>query len=290
MSEGRFLSPKEPVLIGHGSEGNVYQSLDTHTGRLVAVKQVRLADATEAEIGRVVQELKLMKQFSHANIVQYVGANRKGSTLEIYMEFVAGGSLTNVLKRYGPLPEMVCSAYTLDILNGISYLHSQRVAHRDLKCENLLLCSSGCVKVADFGLSKVLDDEGSNHTKTVVGSPLYMAPEVASALGAYDAFAADVWTIGMTVLQLLTNTPPFSKEYTQPLKYMFMIANCKTNPPIPEHLSEECQDFLRSCLQIDPLMRSSMGQLMMHPFVNEVEKQDAIPPFSPAAGGGASKQ
>jgi mitogen-activated protein kinase kinase kinase len=318
---GRFKEPTPHRRIGSGQFGDVYECLDTETGRLIAVKKMLLQEMrredssspcgdgssssaaepvclNEDRVRRLLAEITLMKKLVHRNIVQYVGAARTNSELKIYMEYVAGGSLGSMIERYGPLPEPVVQRFTVDIVCGLAYLHSNRIAHRDIKCENLLLCSSGVVKVADFGCSKALEADTDDLATTVAGTPLYMAPEVARREGPYDPFAADIWTLGITVLQLLSGKPPFEEFKKSPLGYLVHISKDGVLPaiPSPPMVSAECADFLSACIVRNPAERKTIGQLQQLPFIAELllqhepqaacDRPDAhgyggIPVFSP---------
>lgn len=280
----RFREPPYPIAIGSGCMGVVSEGFDTQSGRLVAIKRVSLEAGSIADAERIVatltSEVTVMKRLVHRNIVQYVGARRDATRnqLLIYMELVAGGSLARVISRYGALPEHICRRYTADVLRGLHYLHQSRVAHRDLKCENLLLCSSGAIKLADFGACKAFATGGgpgdvAPSTSTLVGSPLYMAPEVAQCSGGYDPFAADVWTLGISVLQMLTGKPPFSHLAGKAvMQYMLHISKDGVLPdvPAPPVIGNECRAFLDSCLVRDPRKRLRVEVLVEHAWVADL--------------------
>lgn len=274
---GRFLFPLHKVLCGRGSFGEVVQALDMRTGRLVAVKVMPLDNLSDKRVDQVVQEVSLMKELKHHNVVQYIGTAREGSNLNIVVEHMPGGSLASLLRHYGPLPVQLCRRYIADVLEGLRYLHGKHVAHRDLKCENLLLCSSGVVKLADFGCSREYME--GEQAQTILGTPLFMAPEVATAAGPYNPFHADVWTVGVTLLQMLTAKQPFADECSSPMKYFLMISKDGVLPPIPSHISGTCRDFLLRCLVRDPTQRASIEELLYHDFIDgsSSEDTDGIP-------------
>jgi serine/threonine protein kinase len=215
-----------------------------------------------------------MRQLVHPNIVRYIGAARDEAALTIWMEYIAGGSLADLVLRYGPLPESVVRRYARDIVEGLAYLHSKGIAHRDLKCENLLLCSTGVVKVADFGCSKeAIMGPGRVVATTIVGTPLFMAPEIHLSRP-YDPFSTDVWALGITLYQLLRGVPPYHD-----LALLAAIRAISTNGagPLPEGISTECADFMQRCVAMDPARRATMTELRAHAFL-AVASDD---PFSP---------
>ncbi|CUG86460.1 protein kinase, putative [Bodo saltans] len=270
---GRFLFPLHRIVCGRGSFGEVVQALDMRTGRLVAVKVMPLDNLSDRRVDQVVQEVSLMKELSHRNVVQYIGTAREGSNLNIVLEHMPGGSLASLLRHYGPLPVELCRRYIADVLEGLRYLHGKNVAHRDLKCENLLLCSSGVVKLADFGCSREYTD--GEQAQTILGTPLFMAPEVATAVGPYNPFQADVWTVGVTLLQMLTGKQPFAEECASPMKYFLLISKDGVIPPIPTHVPATCRDFLLRCLVRDPKARGSIEELLYHDFIDGTGPDDS---------------
>lgn len=273
----RFLFPKHRVSIGRGATGDVLQALDMRTGRMVAAKTMSVDQCSEQALATIVREVSLLKSIPvHRNVVQYIGTAREGSVLYIVLEYIAGGSLASLLKLYGPLPEALARRYIADTVEGLRFLHSKKIAHRDLKCENLILCSSGAVKLVDFGCSREYSD--GEQAMTVLGSPLFMAPEVATAKGPYDPFLADIWTVGMTLIQMLTGKVPFANECATPMRYFMMIADEKFVPPVPAGVSPSCADFLSRCVVRDPTKRASLEELLYHDFIDGADAEGATIP------------
>jgi serine/threonine protein kinase len=280
MATGKLLSiidPKTAVVIGSGAFGQVTEAFDPATGCVVAVKNLALQEADGSTIGKdrisaLVAEIQLMKKLSHPNIVRYLGAFRTPDQLRIVMEYIAAGSVAKVINRYGKLPEAVVRVYTRDMMRGLAYLHANNVAHRDVKCDNLLLCSTGVVKLADFGCSKELVGE---EAKTLTGTPLFMAPEVALNKGPYDALAADIWTAGITVIQMIAGEPPFSGQFRNPVEAIVHVATTSTLPPIPDWVSETCRQFIARCIVREPSQRATALQLLDDPFLAVTEAESA---------------
>jgi len=154
------------------------------------------------------------------------------------------------------------SAYTRQILNGLTYLHERDIVHRDIKCANILVHANGSVKLADFGLAKQASK--LNVLKSCKGTVYWMAPEVVNPKKTYGP-AADIWSLGCTVLEMLTRQLPYPDlEWTQAL---YRIG--KGEPPaIPDILSRDARDFISQCVKPNPEDRPSASKLLDHPFVN----------------------
>nr|CAD1827124.1 unnamed protein product [Ananas comosus var. bracteatus] len=248
-------------LLGSGSFGTVYEAI-SDDGFFFAVKEVSLLDQgnnAEQRIFQLEQEILLLSRFQHENIVQYYGTEKAKATLYVFLELVSRGSLASLYQKYR-LQNSQVSAYTRQILHGLNYLHQRNVVHRDIKCANILVDSNGAVKLADFGLAK--ETTMSNGLKSCKGSVYWMAPEVARAKP-YGP-SADIWSLGCTVLEMLTGRLPYpNTEWTQAL---FKIGRGEP-PPIPASLTREARDFIQMCSQVIPSRRPSAAQLLEHPFV-----------------------
>ncbi|KAG2721717.1 hypothetical protein I3760_02G094900 [Carya illinoinensis] len=258
-------------LIGCGAFGRVYMGMNLDSGELIAVKQVSIAannaskEKTQAHIRELEEEVKLLKNLSHPNIVRYLGTAREEESLNILLEFVPGGSISSLLGKFGSFPESVIRMYTKQLLLGLEYLHKNGIMHRDIKGANILVDNKGCIKLADFGASKkVVELATINGAKSMKGTPYWMAPEVILQTG--HSFSADIWSVGCTVIEMATGKPPWSQQY-QEVAALFHIGTTKSHPPIPEHLSAEAKDFLLKCLQKEPNLRLAASDLLQHPFV-----------------------
>ncbi|XP_010277967.1 PREDICTED: mitogen-activated protein kinase kinase kinase NPK1-like isoform X2 [Nelumbo nucifera] len=258
-------------LIGCGAFGRVYMGMNLDSGELLAVKQVLVAannatkDKAQAHIRELEEEVKLLKNLTHPNIVRYLGTAREEDTLNILLEFVPGGSISSLLGKFGSFPESVIRMYTKQLLLGLEYLHKNGIMHRDIKGANILVDNKGCIKLADFGASKkVVELATISGAKSMKGTPYWMAPEVILQTG--HSFSADIWSVGCTVIEMATGKPPWSQQY-QEVAALFHIGTTKSHPPIPEHLSPEAKDFLLKCLQKEPNLRPSTSELLQHPFV-----------------------
>uniref|UniRef100_A0A6N2LYQ4 non-specific serine/threonine protein kinase n=1 Tax=Salix viminalis TaxID=40686 RepID=A0A6N2LYQ4_SALVM len=219
--------------IGKGAYGRVYKGLDLENGDFVAIKQFSLENIAQ-------EDLNIIMNLNHKNIVKYLGSLKTKTHLHIILEYVENGSLANIIKpnKFGPFPESLVAVYIAQVLEGLVYLHEQGVIHRDIKGANILTTKEGLVKLADFGVATKLTEADVN-THSVVGTPYWMAPEVIEMSGV--CAASDIWSVGCTVIELLTCVPPYYD--LQPMPALFRIVQ-DDRPPIPDSLSPDITDFL----------------------------------------------
>ncbi|KAI4330899.1 hypothetical protein MLD38_029141 [Melastoma candidum] len=280
-SPGRSDTPlgsrcKKGKLLGRGTFGYVYVGFNSENGEMCAMKEVTLFsdDAKSKESAKqLIQEINLLSQLQHPNIVQYYGSETVDDTLYIYLEYVSGGSIHRLLQEYGQLGELAIRSYTQQILCGLAYLHAKNTVHRDIKGANILVDPNSRVKLADFGMAKHIT--GHSCPLSFKGSPHWMAPEVIKNESGCN-LAVDIWSLGCTVLEMATTKPPWSQY--EGVAAMFKIGNSKELPAIPDHLSEEGKDFVRQCLQRNPQKRPTATQLLEHPFVKFMASAEK--PFS----------
>ncbi|PSR88327.1 MAP3K epsilon protein kinase [Actinidia chinensis var. chinensis] len=249
--------------IGKGAYGRVYKGLDLENGDFVAIKQVSLENIAQEDLNIIMQEIDLLKNLNHKNIVKYLGSLKTKTHLHIILEYVENGSLANIIKpnKFGPFPESLVVVYIAQVLEGLVYLHDQGVIHRDIKGANILTTKEGLVKLADFGVATKLTEADVN-THSVVGTPYWMAPEVIEMSGV--CAASDIWSVGCTVIELLTCVPPYYD--LQPMPALFRIVQDE-HPPIPDSLSPDITDFLRQCFKKDARQRPDAKTLLSHPWI-----------------------
>ncbi|XP_030475700.2 mitogen-activated protein kinase kinase kinase 1-like [Syzygium oleosum] len=275
----RITSWKKGDLLGSGSSGAVYEAI-ADDGFFFAVKEVSLLD--QGSLGRqsqlqLEQEISLLSLFEHENIVRYLGTDKDDKKLYVFLELMSKGSLATLYNKR-KLRDSQVSTFTRQILNGLKYLHDQKVVHRDIKCVNILVDTSGTVKLADFGLAKVTE---MNAAKTFIGSAFWMAPEVvnpkkrSSQSNRSYGMEVDIWSLGCTVLEMLTRQRPYPK--LDKAQALYRIGK-GIRPRVPQSLSSNARDFILTCLRKNPKDRPSAVELLDHPFVRK----------PPAASGFAS--
>ncbi|XP_050132514.1 mitogen-activated protein kinase kinase kinase NPK1-like isoform X1 [Malus sylvestris] len=212
-------------LIGSGAFGRVYMGMNLDSGELLAVKQVLIAansaskEKTQAHIRELEEEVKLLKNLSHPNIVRYLGTAREEDSLNILLEFVPGGSISSLLGKFGSFPESVIRMYTKQLLLGLEYLHKNEIMHRDIKGANILVDNKGCIKLADFGASKkVVELATINGAKSMKGTPYWMAPEVILQTG--HSFLVCAFSLGLVLLRnTLLEVFYFSCAYINQIRF-----------------------------------------------------------------------
>ncbi|XWS33149.1 hypothetical protein CRYUN_Cryun22dG0054000 [Craigia yunnanensis] len=196
-------------LLGRGTFGHVYLGFNSERGQMCAIKEVRVVsdDQTSKEsLKQLNQEINLLSQLSHPNIVRYYGSELGEETLSVYLEYVSGGSIHKLLQEYGAFKEPVIQNYTRQILSGLAYLHGRNTVHRDIKGANILVDPTGEIKLADFGMAKHITACGA--MLSFKGSPYWMAPEVVMNTNGYN-LAVDIWSLGCTILEMATSKPPW---------------------------------------------------------------------------------
>ncbi|KAK6183407.1 hypothetical protein SNE40_010896 [Patella caerulea] len=214
---------KKGELLGRGGFAHVYKCYDMDTGREYAVKMTQLSYLnTEPEMDVLALDgLHLLKSLHDERIVQYYGCQRDEKVLSLFMEYMPGGSVRDLINEIGGIQEPLVRKYSRQVLQGLSYLHKNNIVHRDIKADNIFRDAHDNVKLGEFGAAKRLS--AAILEMTVVGTPHWMAPEVINSKG-YGR-EADIWSFGGTIVEMLSTKPPFH-EY-EPMAAMFQIAKCK---------------------------------------------------------------
>ncbi|XP_055898679.1 uncharacterized protein LOC106075259 isoform X1 [Biomphalaria glabrata] len=263
---------KRGRMIGSGGFGKVYKCFDANSNRVFAVKYVEFevqSHLVQAEFQALSNEIKILEGVKHERIVQCYGCRSTPDALAIFLEYIPGGSLFDHIREFGACSEHITQHYTLQILQGLTYLHGNKIVHRDIKAANILRVDNGNIKLADFGLSKQLDDiSAAKGLKTKqVGTPYWMAPELLKQKGEYGQ-NVDLWSVGCTVVEMLTKEPPFIKY--PPIMAVHRIINCDhPRYMLPAGSSTHLQDFLKITFKVYSVDRTSAAELLKHPFVAE---------------------
>eukprot|EP00245_Coleochaete_scutata_P014510 TRINITY_DN620_c0_g2_i1.p1 TRINITY_DN620_c0_g2~~TRINITY_DN620_c0_g2_i1.p1 ORF type:complete len:428 (+),score=55.92 TRINITY_DN620_c0_g2_i1:122-1405(+) len=269
--EERPFRYRKLAKIGDGATSTVFKGLRLDTKEFIAIKQVR-AKSTEWE-----QEVAVFKKLSHPNIVRYLGTHRDGVALNILLEYAPGGSVAAQVKKVGCLPEEMVRRFTKDMLQGLEFVHSNGIMHRDIKAANLLLDDKGGVKLADFGASKIYrlgkpNETASADFMSLKGTLCWMAPEVVKMTG-YGR-KADIWSVGITVWEMLCGRPPF--DFPNQPNAVWRLGSMDRAPEVPYNMSQDARDFITICLTMTPSERPNVKYLLKHPFITAVFSTDSV--------------
>lgn len=308
-------------IIGRGAFSTVYLMLNEGTGEMMAAKRVKFPaslgnEEVERRVGLLKREIQVMKDLDHPHIVRYLFTDHppdgwdseKGVSLPatprvgtgashyaipsliICMEYVSGGSVQDVIQNFGALPEVTAATFVAQMLLGLAYLTEQRIVHLDVKPANALLRNDGVVKISDFGTTVQFncDDDATNSGKTgaLRGTPQFMAPEVIR--GEPVQQAADVWSLGCTVVALLTGNPPWH-SFGNSMRILSVVAEggpllatTLENVLNSVTLSENAKAFVRLCLRNNPKDRPTCMELLGHPWIESHDlvgtKPQPLPP------------
>ncbi|XP_028909275.1 serine/threonine-protein kinase TAO3 isoform X7 [Ornithorhynchus anatinus] len=270
--------------IGHGSFGAVYFATNSHTGEVVAVKKMSYGGKqTNEKWQDVLKEVKFLRRLKHPNTIEYKGCYLKEHTAWLVMEYCLGSAsdLLEVHKR--PLREVEIAAIAHGALQGLAYLHSRTLIHRDIKAGNILLTEPGQVKLADFGSASVASPANS-----FVGTPYWMAPEVILAMdeGQYDG-KVDVWSLGITCIELAERKPPLFNMNA--MSALYHIAQNDSPTLQSDEWTDSFRGFVDYCLRKIPHERpASVDLLRDHVFlryeVGHKESRPEPPPSQPVHG------
>nr|AEH05927.1 MAPKKK protein [Volvariella volvacea] len=298
-------------FIGAGAFGLVYMAVNLDTGSLMAVKEIKFQELSGLPnlYTQIKDELSVMEMLHHPNVVEYYGIEVHRDKVYIFEEYCPGGSLAALLENGRIEDEGIIQVYTLQMLEGLAYLHSRGIVHRDVKPDNLLLDANGVLKFVDFGAAKILaknqrsiqrsrrganditvpngapgvNGPGVGHSLT--GTPMYMSPEVIKNDKRGRHGAMDIWSLGCVVLEFATGKKPWSNLDNE-WAIMFHIGVATQHPPLPEagQLSPLGIDFIKKCLTIDPMSRPTALELMKHPWM--VQFREAFMTNYPEEDGG----
>ncbi|XP_054281916.1 mitogen-activated protein kinase kinase kinase kinase 5-like isoform X7 [Macrosteles quadrilineatus] len=262
--------------IGSGTYGDVYKAKRLSTNELAAIKVIKLEPGEDFAI--IQQEILMMKDCRHPNIIAYYGSYLRRDKLWICMEYCGGGSLQDIYHITGPLTELQIAYMCKETLHGLAYLHTMGKMHRDIKGANILLTENGDVKLADFGVSAQITAT-INKRKSFIGTPYWMAPEVAAVerKGGYNHLC-DIWAVGITAIELAELQPPMFDLH--PMRVLFLMSKSGFKPPTlkdRDKWSPTFHNFVKTALTKNPKKRPTSEKLLQHPFfISDMSKRLAI--------------
>ncbi|ETV97186.1 AGC/AKT protein kinase [Aphanomyces invadans] len=257
----------QPIqVLGKGAFGTVTLSRKASTNTLVAIKSIDKSKMCEEESVRLLTERAVLSTTQHPFLIYLDAAFESPTHYHFVLEYCPGGDLYSLLECHHHLDAALTTFYTASMLSALLYLHQVcGIAYRDLKPENVLLDAKGFIRLSDFGLAKT-NMIPSSITHSFCGSVDYMAPEV--ILGCGYGLAADVWSLGCVVFELLTGLPPF---YTTAGRRALFDRICSGHVMYPDDMPVEACTFIAHCLQLDPQKRWTIRRLLDHPFMASVD-------------------
>eukprot|EP00250_Pteridium_aquilinum_P017834 c23796_g1_i1 orf=218-1660(-) len=275
-------------VVGQGAFGKVFQVQHIHTKEIFAMKVMKKEEIMERNQGDYMKaERDILTKVVHPFIVQLRYSFQTKSKLYLILDFINGGHLFFQLYRQGTFSEDLARVYTAEIVSAVTHLHNNGIIHRDLKPENILLDAEGHVKLTDFGLAKEVEE--STQTNSLCGTVEYMAPEILLAKG--HGKAADWWSVGILLYEMLTGQPPFTHRNRQKLQDKIVKDKIK----LPTYLSSEAHSLLKGLLQKDPIKRLGSGvnkssDIKQHKWFkcinwNKLEARAIQPKFRPEVNG-----
>ena len=270
-------------LIGQGAFGKVNIGLNILTGRVVAIKSFNKKNLNKNgdNMKKILYETNLMKKLNHPNVTKILEMFEDDEYILITMEYINGGNLFSFVKKRRKLSEKTAKFLFRQIILGIKHIHSQKIVHRDIKLENILIDLNNNIKICDFGIGRILSSKKQMlHDKC--GTPMYMAPEIllSSKTKGYEGFPVDIWSSGISLYIMLSGTLPFNlknnesssidEENSNNMELQYSIIN--KEPKKIEKISDEARDLLNGLLNKNPNKRLTIDEILNHPWLKSDEK------------------
>ena len=252
-------------LLGKGAFGRVNLGMHKLSGKFVAIKSINKKYMIDEDAHRkVMREVSILKQLRHPNVMRLYETFESENHILFVTELCTGGDLLNYVRKRRKLKECVAKVAMKQILDGLHHIHSKSILHRDIKLDNILLTSSGEIKICDFGVSKVMVK--GRKIKEQCGTPAYIAPEILKDEG-YDGFEVDIWSAGVVLYAMLYGTVPFKATNMEELHRLIL----KGTYSLGEEISDEAKNLLSHILEIDPKKRFKISEILSHKWFDEYD-------------------
>jgi mitogen-activated protein kinase kinase kinase len=285
--KGRFMHNWiKGDLIGKGSFANVYYGYDPETEIIMAVKQVDLPasssflnDRRSKMLTSLTREIEFLKTLRHENVVGYLGSCCDGLTLNVFLEYVGGGSIASLIQKQGWISLDDTKVYVKQILTGLSYLHGLKIIHRDIKGGNVLVTEDKKCKISDFGVATLMDSVISKR-HSVQGSVFWMSPEMVKRTSCTTK--VDIWSLGCLVLEMLTGERPWygfdqiqalyqiGMGLKNPIDHLNEVWQENSGTSFTSSLPQTALEFLQAMFKADPEERASADLLLDSEFLKIV--------------------
>ena len=267
--KGKLFSWKVGDILYESGNSTIYKAFNINDGKTFVVKKYNCLEGIKCE--NYINEVKIYENLNHPNIIKYIFSEQINNYYFLYLEYIPGGSIKNIVEQFGGINERLIRKYTKQILVGLKYLHDNKIIHRDIKCANILIGDKGIIKLTDFGCSKKISlkfskkDSSSNeeYCTSLKGTIPWCAPEVIC----HKKYGkkADIWSLGCTLLEMTGNQPWGKNDNI--FQVMNKIGKTNLTPEIPDYLSNNFKDFLELCLKREPKKRANLKTLMKHKFI-----------------------
>ena len=259
------------ALLGVGASGEVYLVQDTKTKKKLALKSVKYTEDEKTK-AQLETEVKLGSLLKHENIIRIYATYFFKGRINFVMEYMDKGTLSDILKKVKKIPEKYIGIITYQVVKGLAYCQKEKkIIHRDLKPSNILVNSKGEIKIADFGVSTIVEGSWAQK-KTMIGTYIYMAPERIDA----DSYTlnSDIWSLGIIVMECILGYYPYIIYNNNKLpNSVWIVHELIENNPIPylspDVYSKELIDFINQCLIKDINLRPKAAVLINHPFIQK---------------------
>jgi len=265
--KGKSFSWVVGDILYESGNSTIYKAFNINDGNIFVVKKYNCVDGIKCD--NYINEVKIYENLKHKNIIKYISSEQINNYYFLYLEYIKGGSIKNLIDQFGGFTESLIKKYTKQILDGLKYLHDNKIIHRDIKCANILIGDKGTIKLTDFGCSKIIiinkKDSSSNeeYCTSLKGTIPWCAPEVIC----HKKYGkkADIWSLGCTLIEMTGHKPWGNIENIYQI--MNKIGKSNLTPEIPDCLSDNFKNFLDLCLKRDPKKRANLKTLLKHNFI-----------------------